>query len=331
LAGRSPKKSCCQSQIVIRHPLFTMAARNSKNKVALIMGVANKRSIAWACVESFLRKQNYDCILTFQSERFRSKVDTLVDAANQQHANNSNNRIIASLPCNVETDLPNLFQDMLPEHLEDRKIDAIVHSIAFANFEGHADRLSQASWQAFAQAQHVSAYSFLETARCAVESNLLHTEDTDTSSSNTRFMSSLTALSYIGATRSVPNYHIMGPAKASLEAIVRGLAAELGPPMPTISHDINSSNISNTHSRLRVNCVSAGPIQTAAARGIPGFRDLAQHADLAAPTGNPTVDQVADVVTWVADSSASAGVTGQTIHVDGGYSTIVPVPVPTSV
>jgi enoyl-[acyl-carrier protein] reductase I len=329
-----------------------MAASNpARKKVALIMGVANKRSIAWACVESFLRSNNYDCILTYQSERFRDKVDKMVQTANAKHSasqtrnnndssnNTGNTRILASLPCNVQTDLPALFHDVLPDILEqgDRKIDAIIHSLAYANFEGNADKLSQASWQAFSEAQHISAYSFLETARCATESNLLlhsnprtlntlhsensqddtsNTEDTNSSVLSPSSSSSLTALSYIGATRSVPGYHIMGPAKASLEAIVRGLAAELG---------TNSTNSPDSTGSIRVNCVSAGPVQTAAARGIPGFSKLAAAADRSAPTGNPAVQQVANVVQWVADSAA-VGVTGQTIYVDGGYSTTVSVP-----
>jgi enoyl-[acyl-carrier-protein] reductase (NADH) len=268
---------------------------------------------------------------------------------NSNSNSNINSSILASLPCNVQTDLPSLFHDVLPDYLEhgDRKIDAIVHSLAYANFEGHADKLSQASWEAFAQAQHISAYSFLETARCATESNLLlhsspntlnvNTDDTDNSNntsddassssvlsplSSVSPSSSLTALSYIGAVRSVPGYHIMGPAKASLEAIVRGLAAELG--TNTNSHDSGTKNTAGT---IRVNCVSAGPVQTAAARGIPGFSTLAGAADRAAPTGNPDVSQVANVVQWVADSAAT-GVTGQTIYVDGGYSTTMNVSVP---
>jgi enoyl-[acyl-carrier protein] reductase I len=338
-------------EITLHHHSFTMAAPTARKKVALIMGVANHRSIAWACVESFLRTNNYDCILTYQSERFRDKVDRMVQTANAQHSerqnqmnmnhssnnHNTGTRILASLPCNVQTDLPSLFHDVLPNYLEQQgnhgKIDAIVHSLAYANFEGHADKLSQASWQAFSEAQHISAYSFLETARCATEANLLwhssphtvHTlpdnrngaSDDDSDTSNDTNSSSLTALSYIGANRSVPGYHIMGPAKASLEAIVRGLAAELGT-------NSNSGSGSGSGS-IRVNCVSAGPVQTAAARGIPGFSKLAAAADQAAPTGNPTVQQVANVVQWVADSAA-VGVTGQTIYVDGGYSTTVSVP-----
>jgi enoyl-[acyl-carrier protein] reductase I len=328
-----------------------MAIIPTKKKVALIMGVANHRSIAWACVESFLRTNNYDCILTFQSERLRGKVEKMVQTANAaQHNNNNDNSndnnsntgtsILASLPCNVQTDLPTLFHDVLPRYLEqgDRKIDAIVHSLAYANFEGHADKLSQASWAAFSEAQHISAYSFLETARCATESNLLlhsnpHTvstlhsagDDTSDNSDTNSVMSpssssssSLTALSYIGANRSVPGYHIMGPAKASLEAIVRGLAAELGT-------NTNTATDGNSGGSIRVNCVSAGPVQTAAARGIPGFSKLASMTDKTAPTGNPAVEQVANVVQWVADSAA-IGITGQTIYVDGGFSTTVSVP-----
>lgn len=180
---------------------------------------------------------------------------------------------------------------------DDRKIDAIVHSIAFADFAGHADKLSQASKQAFLQSQHISAYSFLETVQCAIANNRL-----------IPYNASLTALSYLGAVRAVPNYHLMGLAKASLEAVMRGLASELGP----LPHHV------------RVNAVSAGPVHTAAARGISDFRTLFQHCHEHSPTGNPTVHEIAETVTWVADAAA-AGITGQTIYVDGGYSNIVPV------
>jgi enoyl-[acyl-carrier-protein] reductase (NADH) len=148
------------------HSFFTMATiPMASKKMTLIMGVANKRSIAWARVGSFMRTNHYDCILTYQSERFRDKVDKMVLTANAQHLMNNQNQseynnnynstsIIASLPCNVQTDLPTLFHERLPDYLEqgDRKIDAVVQSLAYANFEGHADKLSQASWQAYIEA-----------------------------------------------------------------------------------------------------------------------------------------------------------------------------------
>jgi len=258
-------------------------ATTTSRKVALIMGVANKRSIAWACVQSFL-KADFDCVLTYQSDRFASAIGKLTE---------HNPRLLSSLACNVETEIPQLFQNQLPEILKDRKIDAIVHSIAYANFE--KTTLGQASWNAYQQAQHISAYSFLETAQHASNTEILSSE------------ASLTALSYLGAVRAIPYYHIMGPAKAALESLVRGLSIEYGPP-------------------LRVNAVSAGPLNTLAARGIPHFSRLQQHTANHSPLGRSvTAQEVADTVYFLA--TTGTGITGQTIYVDGGYNTIVPIAV----
>jgi enoyl-[acyl-carrier protein] reductase I len=241
------------------------------------MGVANKRSIAWATVQSFL-KDNFDCIITYQSERYQSTVEKLAQG---------NDQIIGALPVNVQTKLPELFRSQLPDLLQNRRINAIVHSIACGNLQGS---FLQASWEDFAQAQHISAYSLLETARCAIDNadNILATNEGSPS---------LTTLSYLGAVRAVPNYHIMGPAKASLEAIVRGLAAE--------------------QDFLRVNAVSAGPIQTVSARSIPGFSTLYQQTN----RKQVTAKQVGDTVHFL--STKGTGINGQTIYVDGGYSTSV--------
>ena len=251
-------------------------------KVALVMGVANKRSIAWATVESFLRDGNFDCILTYQSERYQSTVHKLVEG---------NDRILGAVAMDVQTDLPKLFSHHLPKLLQDKqhRIHAIVHSIAYGNLQGS---FLDASWNDFAQAQHISAYSLLETARCALQNPQLLSDDGP----------SLTALTYLGAVRAVPNYHIMGPAKASLESIVRGLAAE-----------------QNT---LRVNAVSAGPLPTLSARSIPGFGDLyrQQQQQLNRPV---TTQQVADTIRFL--STDGVGINGQVIYVDGGYSSRVDV------
>jgi enoyl-[acyl-carrier protein] reductase I len=205
-----------------------MATAASSRKVALVLGFANNRSIAAACVQSFL-DDDFDCIVTHQP-RFGKNAQDL--------AARHGNKILATLDCNIETELPRLFNEQLPSLLEGRKLDAIVHSIAFADFEGRP--FSQASLEAFHQAHHISAYSFLEMSRCALETKSLAIETTGTAS--------LTALTYLGAVRAVPNYHIMGPAKASLEAIVRGLAYEHG------------------EMGLRVNAVSAGPLNTLAGK-----------------------------------------------------------------
>ena len=248
-------------------------------RTALILGVANHRSIAWACVQSLLQG-GYKVVFTYQSERFSKTATELIagSPSSQVHA----------LPCNVEHELPILFSDRIPEVLgTDAKIDAIVHSIAYAAPDAMKEgSLLSTSREAFLQAHNISSYSFLETARCALP--LL------------RDGSSLTALSYLGAVRAVPNYNVMGPAKASLEALVRGLALEL--PLH------------------RVNAVSAGPINSLAARGISGFTRIRQDVEERAPLKrNVTLEEVASTIRFVA--TEATGMTGQTIYVDAGYST----------
>jgi enoyl-[acyl-carrier protein] reductase I len=262
-------------------------------KLALVMGVANQRSIAWACVESFL-KNEYDCIITYyspsvdDSSKYASKIEKLASTTSP----NANALILGSLSCNVESDLPVLFRELLPSILNERKIDAVVHSIAHAS---EMDRpLLQTTRSAFLNAHNVSAYSFLETVRECVEGNILSDA------------AALTTLTYVGAIRAVPGYGSMGPAKAALESVVRGLALELG-----------SQNV-------RINAVSAGPIKTVSARGIPNFGSIQQHVGSTAPLRrNVSADEVADTITWL--STAATGITGQTIYVDAGYSNIVPV------
>lgn len=254
-------------------------------KTALIMGVANRRSIAWACVRSFLEK-DYNIVFTYQNERFEKAVKDLMDSTSFSHC-------LHALPCQVETDIPLLFQERLPELLggdDEVCLDAIVHSIAYApNMKDNS--LLDTSRNDFLLAHAISSYSFLEVAR----------------HSNTR---SLTALSYLGAVRAVPHYTIMGPAKASLESLVRGLALELG--------------TKNT----RVNAVSAGPLSTLAARGIRGISCMREDVERRAPLKrNITAEEVADTVVFL---SQATGITGQTIYVDGGYSIVAGPPMESS-
>jgi enoyl-[acyl-carrier protein] reductase I len=335
--------------------MMTMAATTTttatikKTTMALIMGVANHRSIAWACVESFL--QDYDCIIfTYQNERFAKTANDLVrqaDATNHRRFTEAQSttatshvstqrpppqptsRLIA-LPCNVETELSSLFHERIPEALflrrgdddsnpdadeNDYKMDAIVHSIAYApdmHKKNGGGGLLQTSREAFLQAHAVSAYSLLETTRLSLPYLRTSTGSSNYSDSGISVGSSITTLSYLGATRAVPHYNIMGPAKASLEALVRGLALEIG-------------TTEQGHCHHRINAVSAGPINTLAARGIVGLSRIREHVAQHAPLRqNVTARQVADTVRFVASAQAS-GLTGQTIHVDAGYSSIVPV------
>lgn len=287
--------------------------------IAVILGVANHRSIAWACVQEFLQ-QRYDCIFTYQDERHASKMEQLImttkgpqqssSSLNSCEDNNETGRILGCLPCNVEhpSEISLVFQERIPELLHQSslttstpKIQAVVHSIAYApNLD---QPLLHTSLADYLQAQHVSAYSFLELAR---ESAPLLMESSS---------SSLTALSYLGAVRAVPGYGVMGPAKAALESLVRGLAVELA---------LSSSSSS---SLIRVNAVSAGPVRTSASRGVPRFTELQHHVQTTCPIQrNVTAQEVANTIVWLA-STAASGVTGQTIYVDGGYSTVIPIQV----
>lgn len=254
------------------------------------MGVANHRSIAWACVESF-RKRNYNVVFTYQDPAKKAAMETMI-------ASLPDGPWIRAIPCNIETDLPLLFQDQMPSIMQDSPLTSIVHSIAYASL---GTGLSEASLADFQTAHHISTYSLLETAKY---SKPILADD-----------ASITALSYLGASRAVANYGLMGPAKASLEACVRGLALELG----------QYQREDDTTTSIRVNAVSAGPLRTLSSRGIPDFGKLYASVPQTAPLRrNVTSQEVADTVRFLA--TEGTGITGQVIYVDGGYSTsVVPV------
>jgi len=287
--------------------------RNNKEEaqqrpVAVVLGVANQRSIAWACVQEFLR-HGYDCVFTYQDARHASKMEQLIQMSTRTASSaEQGGRILGCLPCNVQERgaLPVTLGERLPELLldgNDAKVEAVVHSLAYcANLQSHS--LLHTTVEDYLQAQHVSAYSFLETARALLQSPGLLSEN-----------ASLTALSYVGAVRAVPGYGAMGPAKAALEALVRGLAWELG----------QHATSDGTTASLRCNAVSAGPLRTAAARGIPDFGVMQRQAADAAPLRrNVSIEEVARTVVWLGGPAAS-GVTGQTVYVDAGYSAVVPI------
>ena len=212
------------------------------------------------------------------------------------------------LPCDVSCDnsVESLFTERLPECLSDMnadqqriRLDALIHSVAYAPPDAMKDgSLLTTSRESFGLAHGISSYSLILMARHALpmmSASNANVEDTS---------ASITALSYLGANRAVPNYNVMGPAKASLESVIRGLALELGPP----PHQI------------RVNAVSAGPINTMAAKGIRGFTDMrVDSEDRSMLRRNVTAEEVADAVVFL---SGATGITGQTLYVDGGYSSV---------
>ena len=322
------------------------ATANHKRKVAIVLGVANQRSIAWSCVKALLR-QNYHVIVTHQ-DRFHDKVQALIQTHKENNNNNNNQeehgQILGHVNCNVQTDLPLLFSQQIPSVLDRLpnepftseaatptqdtvEIDAIVHCIAHGDL---TQSLRHVSWNVYQEAQHVSAYSFLETAQCALEAAAQHQLPLASEAS-------LTALSYLGAVRAVYPYHVMGPAKAALEALVRGMALEFGPnqhhhqdPTDTTTTTTTTRPFSPRPSyRLRVNAVSAGPIATLSARGgIAQFAHLQQIVADHSPLGRSvTADEVAHTVVHL---TLNPAMTGQIVYVDGGFSSMVPINLPSS-
>ena len=304
------------------------AAAVASRRTALVCGVANARSIAWASARCLLRS-GYDVVCTYQSERFASQVEGLVRRENEdvlaRHqqggigASSSFNHVptMSCLPCDVSCDdsveslfskrLPACLSDMAPQQQSKQKqqrLDALIHSVAYAPPDAMKDgTLLDTSRESFGMAHDVSSYSLILMARHALPMMSAGSDDDNESDTNST-SASITALSYLGATRAVPNYNIMGPAKASLESVVRGLALELGPP---------------PH-RIRVNAVSAGPINTMAAKGIRGFTDMRTDAEQRSMIRrNVTSEEVADAVVFL---SGATGITGQTLYVDGGYSSV---------
>jgi enoyl-[acyl-carrier protein] reductase I len=249
-------------------------------KRGLILGAANKRSLAMACARS-CAERGAEVALTCQSERFRETVAGL--AASLPGASAA----APVLLCDVSRDED---LDALAATVRERwgGLDFVVHSIAFANPEELKARFHRTSREGFRQALDVSAYSFVAVAR--VLAPLLSKSG------------SLVTLSYLGGERVVPNYNVMGAAKAALDSCVRYLAWDLGP------------------QGIRVNSVLPGPIRTVSAAAISDFGRMLDHVERVAPLRrNVTPEEVGDVVAFLA-SDLARGVTGQMIHVDSGYS-----------
>ena len=303
------------------------------------MGVANTRSIAWACVEHFTR-HNWKVIVTCQSQTICDKVEPLLRDRIETSSSSTGSKILACFPCNALSDLKDesvgsssqastststrplsTFQQRLGPILKDQPLSAVVHCLAYApNIK--TTPLLQTTRDDFLHAQEVSAYSLIQVARQTKDYLLRRSHTTLAQHANgdhdpltsAPCTPSITALSYLGAVRAVPGYHAMGPAKASLESIVRGLALEL-------AHHPNHDNDPNG-ARIRVNAVSAGPLPTLSAKGgIAGFDQMRHEMQRRAPLGNITTDQVASTVQFLS-SDAASGITGQTIYVDGGYSIV---------
>ncbi len=251
-----------------------------QNKRALIVGVASNRSIAFG-IAAAMAREGAEIALTYQNEKLKERVEKLAEELGA--------KIV--LPCDVVSDeeIDSLY-DQLGKHWDG--LDTVVHSVAFAPREAlEGTYLDSVTRENFRVAHDVSSYSFAALAKGA-----------------RRLMQgrhgSLLTLSYLGAERAIPNYNVMGVAKASLEANVRYLAASLGP------------------EGTRVNAVSAGAIRTLAASGIANFREMLAKGEQAAPLRkNVSIDEVGNAAAFLCSDLAS-GITGEILYVDAGYNIV---------
>ena len=245
-------------------------------KKALISGVASNRSIAFG-VAQCLHREGAELAFTYQTDKLKPRVEKIaaelgssicipLDVSNDQNITDA----FAELKQNWET------------------FDIMIHSIAFAPMEElKGSFVESVTREGFKMAHESSSYSFASMAR---EAKPMLNDN-----------ASLLTMTYLGSVKSVPNYNVMGPAKASLESTVRFLAADLCP------------------QGIRVNAISPGPIKTLAAAGVSGFRGLLKHvASKTSIRRNVTIEDVGNTAAFLSSDLAS-GITGETIYVDGGY------------
>ena len=248
-------------------------------KRALIVGLATDRSIAWGIAQAMHRE---GAELAFS--HIERMADRVVPLAKQLGST-----LTFAMDVAGDTDIAQGFAH-LKSHWDG--FDILVHAVAFAPREALTGNFIDAtSREGFRVAHDISSYSLTALARASLP-----------------FMKgragAMVSLSYLGAVRSIPSYNVMGLAKASLEANVRFLAADLGP------------------QGIRVNAISAGPIKTLSAAGIPGLRKMLARVAAAAPIKrNVTIDDVGNAAAFLC-SDLAAGISGEVLYVDGGYHTV---------
>src|SRR5437763_3626582 len=248
-----------------------------QDKVALVAGVANKRSIAWAVAQA-LHGAGAKLAFTYQGERLEGSVRKLAESVGSD----------VVLECDVSNDasIESAF-DQLGARLGG--LDVMAHSIAFAPAESFEGRFIDTSRHAFATALDISAYSMIAMARAAEPLMAA------------RGGGSMVTMTYMASERAFPKYNVMATAKAALECSVRYLAYELGP------------------ARIRVNAISAGPVRTLAAKGIPGVEQMESVIEQRSPLQkNIAAADVGSAALYLCGPMA-AMVTGTTLYVDSGY------------
>jgi len=249
-----------------------------QGKRVLIVGLASNRSIAWGIAQA-MHREGAELAFTYQNDKLKSRVVKMATECNSS----------ITIECDVASDehIQNVF-DVLATEWDG--LDGIVHSVAFAPRDAlNGEYLDAVTRENFLAAHDISSYSFSALAKAG--QSMMEGRD-----------AALLTLSYLGAQRVIPNYNVMGVAKASLEANVRYMASSLGP------------------KGIRVNGISAGPIRTLAASGIANFRDMLSKAANAAPLRkNVSILEVGNVAAFMCSDLAS-GVTGEITYVDAGYN-----------
>ena len=252
-----------------------------KNKNALVTGIANDKSIAWGIAQQ-LHQAGANIGVTYlpdETGKMEKKVGKLVESLNPS----------IFLPLNVQDDAQ---IDQTFGQIKEKwgNIDILIHCLAFANKEDLMGDISKTSRAGFAQAMEISTFSLTRLVGAAKP--LL------------RSGGSIITLTYLGGVKVVPNYNLMGIAKAGLEMSVRYLATELGP------------------DNIRVNGISAGPMRTLASSAVGGILDMIHHVEDIAPLHRTvTQTEVGNTAAFLG-SDLSSGITGQIIYVDAGYETI---------
>ncbi|MCC7464006.1 MAG: enoyl-ACP reductase [Gammaproteobacteria bacterium] len=249
-------------------------------KRALIVGVANERSIAWGIAQA-MKAHGAELAFTYAGDKLKERVEPLATSIGSQ--------LLMPLDVTLDEQISAAFAQLKDTwgHL-----DVLVHAVAFAPREAIAGSFTQnTTREAFRIAHDVSSYSLTALARAAAP--LMHGRQ-----------GAIITLSYLGAVRSIPSYNVMGLAKASLEANVRFLALDLGP------------------QGIRVNGISAGPIKTLASSGVSGMRLMLSHvAEVAPLRRNVTTEDVGNAATFLC-SDMAAGITGEIVYVDCGFSSV---------
>lgn len=247
-------------------------------KKALITGVASDRSIATGIAEAF-KREGAELAFSYQGERLKSRVE--------EFAASVDSKIVLPLDVAEDAQIDEVMQELQKQW---GGLDVLIHSIGFAPREQLAGRyLDSVTREGSRIAHDISSYSFAALGKAARP--LMQGRN-----------ASMLTLTYLGAVRAVPMYNVMGPAKASLEANVRFMAADLG------------------DQGIRVNGISAGPIKTLAAAGITGFRGMLSHAAAGSPLKrNVTIEEVGNAAAFLSSDLAS-GITGEIIYVDAGYN-----------